>query len=609
MWRLTLITALVGLGPHAFAAGPAESLLPASTKGFLATSNVAELRKAFELTQPGELARLESFQPLVEDLQKQLDEQLRKRIGVKLDDVMNAAAGELAIALIQPDPTNRNSHAVAVVADVKGERAAAEALVASATKNLLAKKAKQVTKKAGDATLTMLQLPAAAPDKPGPTVVFCVHADTVVLADDEKVAAAIVARLGGGAKGALQSVPAFGKIGDKTWSAAGKAPVHLRWFIEPLDYAEASRAALAEKKRRGPDPIKILRGEGFEAVAGIGGCLQLHADDREIVHRTYAYAPPANDAKKGERFRGAANLLEFPNAANLTVQPWVPNAVSRYLTFQALPDKVFRSLGSLYDARADEPGLWQETLAGLKGGEDKGPKIDVSKELVAHLSGRVTLITHYHEPINTQSERWTLALELQPGKDAEIAVRDAIEKLIDRRDMRKMKINGEDAWELLEELTKEEKERKKAPKSKGVLTVQQAHLFFGSHADYLETALEPHKPADQLQNAADLKLVEDELAKLGSRQDSFRFFTRGDESWRVNYELLRKGEMPSAQSLLGKWLSRMLPAEKGTPRKQLIKPELLPPFADAVSYLGPAGSFTQSDDQGWLTRGVLLKKP
>lgn len=609
MWRLTLITALVGLGPHAFAAGPAESLLPATTKGFLATSNVAELRKAFELIQPGELARLESFQPLVEDLQKQLDERLQKRVGIKLDDVMKVAEGELAIALIQPDDKNRSSHAVAVVADVKGKRAAAEALLATATKNLLAKKAKNGTKKAGDATLTILQLPATTPGKPGPMAVFCVHADTLVLADDDKVAAAIVARLGGGAKDALQFAPAFGKIGDKTWSAAGKAPVHLRWFIEPLDYAEASRAALAGKKRRGPDPIKIFRGEGFEAVAGIGGCLQLHADDREIVHRTYAYAPPANDAKKGERFRGAANLLEFPNSPNLTVQPWVPNAVSSYLTLQALPDKVFRSLGSLYDAREGEPGLWQEMLDGLKGGEDKGPKIDVFKELVAHFSRRVTLLTHYHEPITTQSERWLLALELLPGKAEEINVRGAIEKLVDRQDVRKMKINGEDAWELLEELTKEEKERKKVPKSKGVLTVQQGHLFFGSHADYLETALQPHKPADQLQNAADLKLVEDELAKLGSGQDSFRFFTRGDESWRLNYELLKKGEMPSAQSLLGKWLSRLLPAEKEVPRMQLIKPELLPPFADARPYLGPAGSFTQSDDQGWLTFGVLLKKP
>jgi hypothetical protein len=62
--------------------------------------------------------------------------------------------------------------------------------------------------------------------------------------------------------------------------------------------------------------------------------------------------------------------------------------------------------------------------------------------------------------------------------------------------------------------------------------------------------------------------------------------------------------------MTGKLLNRLLPSgKKGLPRKQVIDPKLLPVFATASPQLGPAGSYTVSDDQGWLTIGCLLKKP
>jgi hypothetical protein len=609
MLRLILVAALVGLTQHTFAAEPAEALFPATTKGFLATSSLADARKALELTPLGELAEQESFQPLLDDLQKQVGGQLEKRLGVKLDDVAKVVDGELAVGLIQPDAEKRNSHAVALVADVKGKRAAAEGLLAAAEKSLLAKKAKKKTVKFGDATMTIFELTPGTPDKPADVAVYCLQADTLMLADHQAVAAGMVARLGGTARDNLQLAAGFGEVANKTWAVGKEGPVHVRWFIEPLGYAETSRAAQGGKKQRGVDYIKLLRSQGFAAVAGIGGSVQIHTADREILHRTYAYASPASDAKKGERYKGGANLLEFPNTKDLNIQEWAPNDVSTYLTFQAVPNKVFQGMGSLYDARFEEPGMWEETLDGLKVGE-KGPAVDVAMELVAQLTGRLTLIAHYQEPITPKSERLLLALELKPGKEAEASVRGAIDKLLSREDARKTKVEGEDAWELLQELTKEEKAKKKAPKSTGAVTVLQGHLFVASHLDYLQDTLTPHKPADQLANAADVKLILDDLARLGSGSDGFRFFTRGEQSWRMHYELLAKGEMPTAESLLGKWLNRVLPAgEKGAPRKQAIKPALLPPFEDAQPYLGPAGAFTQSDDQGWLTVGSLPKKP
>jgi hypothetical protein len=605
--RYALIVLLLG-AQSIVAAEPAENLFPATTKGFVSTPSVSDLRAAFKATQLGDLAGDDKFRPLLDDLEAKFDERLVAGLGFKLDDLGDVTTRGLAMGLIQPDAKDRMSHAVALIADVKEHRAAAEALLAAATKTLLAEKAVKKAKKIGEATLTIFERKPPGADK-STTTVFCLHADTLIATDHEGIAEGIVTRLGGKPKDSLASVDAFGKVTAKAKPVDAKSPIQLHWFMEPLGYAETSRAAQGGKKRRGVDLLKVLRGQGFEAVQGIGGCVQVHPADREALYTTYAYAPPAKDAKKGETYKASANLLEFPNMKALEVQPWVPNKVSNYLTFNTVPDKVFKYAGSLYDAYFDEPGLWKETIDGIKAGEDKGPPLDLSKELVDHLSGRVTLITHYVEPLTATSERMLLALELKPGKAAEASARAAIAKLMARRDTKKFKVEGEEAWELLENLSEEAKAAKKVPKSEGAIVVLNGHLFFGSHVDYFESALKPHPPAEQLANAADLKLVRDDLIKHGSGNDSFRSFTRQHEAWRLNYHLTGKGDMPVAETRLAKFLNRLFPSGmKGVPRKQIIDPKLLPPFEAAESRLGVGGSFTQSDGTGWLTVGNLLKK-
>ena len=45
----------------------------------------------------------------------------------------------------------------------------------------------------------------------------------------------------------------------------------MRWFIDPLRYAETMRAASGGKKKRGTDILKVLRNQGFDAIEGVGG--------------------------------------------------------------------------------------------------------------------------------------------------------------------------------------------------------------------------------------------------------------------------------------------------------------------------------------------------
>src|SRR5262245_45252043 len=97
---------------------PAERLLPATTKGFIATQNVEEVRKKFNETQFGAMSHDPLMEPFIEDLKKQVLaklEQAGKKIGLKWQDLEGVYGGEVAAALIQPDLKDKMSHATVLL--------------------------------------------------------------------------------------------------------------------------------------------------------------------------------------------------------------------------------------------------------------------------------------------------------------------------------------------------------------------------------------------------------------------------------------------------------------------------------------------------------------
>src|SRR5438132_6639722 len=142
----------------------------------------------------------------------------------------------------------------------------------------------------------------------------------------------MVHRLDGKATDSLASVVAFTESLKHCTAASNGVRHHVRWFIEPFGYAEASRAAQGGKKKRGTDLLKILQGQGFTAIQGVGGHVFFATDagglvknDRpEILHRTYVYAPPvprsAGDETK-DKYSLAMRMLDFPNSPPNTLEP------------------------------------------------------------------------------------------------------------------------------------------------------------------------------------------------------------------------------------------------------------------------------------------------
>ncbi|MEY4177953.1 MAG: hypothetical protein RLY70_1527 [Planctomycetota bacterium] len=636
----TLVLAMLAAG-QGWAAVPSDQLLPATTKGYLAVPNLEELTKKFDESQLGQLCNDPLMKPFADDLKRQLNEKLTdagRSLGISIDDLSKIVGGEVAFALIQPD--NDPTQAARVVyADTTGKTAETTAVMERIAKNQIAKGAKRTAIKVGAIELMVLVRPKpkatkpAAKDAAKDAVVesletfYLLHDNQFVAVDHRKTALELAGRLQSPAGQTLGSIKPFQVIMEKSGKSAGGVAPHLRWFCEPFGYATANRVLQGGRRRRGPDLLKVLGNQGFKAIQGLGGLATFSTGSHELLHRTFIYAPAVPNAEPGQKYLLAARMLNFPNGGALQPLPWIPAQLSNHISFNAKIKEGFEYVGTLVNEYANEPGVFEDVLNSIRD-DVHGPRVDLRKELVAHAAERVTIVTDNWRPVSTKSERLMVAIEATRP--------DLVAKTIDKimesdPDAQKHIIAGHTVWEVVNDdadmqveaiviegsdsptpVSSDDKDKDAEPSqpliTSAALTVVNGHLVFANNLDFLRALLTRTKPAS-LAESTDFVAVTKALTDLGSDQDSFRLFTRTHEAYRVNYEMMRRGEMPESESITGKLLNRMLTTESDDDgRSQQIDGSKLPQFETMEKYLGPAGAFVESVDDGWLMVGCLLKK-
>ena len=159
---------LVTLAARAQAVLPSEQLFPATTKGFVSTQDVDEVRNEFNKTQFGQMSHDPVMEPFIDDLKKQIAAKLEragKRLGIKWPDMQGVYGGETAAALIQPDPKDKNSHATALIVDITGKRQQADVLLQKIAANQKINKATTQIIKDGAINITVYTQPQCRPDE------------------------------------------------------------------------------------------------------------------------------------------------------------------------------------------------------------------------------------------------------------------------------------------------------------------------------------------------------------------------------------------------------------------------------------------------------------
>lgn len=639
-FRTVLSLLAIALALPVLAVEPSENLLPSTTKGFVSTPNLEEAQTKLADTELGKMFADPLMQPFVEDLEKQIRSRMDKagvRLGVTFEDLKGVDSGEVALAVVQPDAKDKTSHATVLIIDVTGKTAATKAMLEKIAANQASKRGVKSMAKAGDVELTTFTLPLKAAETTAEHVIYFLHNDQIVLTDNLAVAKGIAGRFGATPADSLAKLPAFEQAMAKNAKAAGEAKPNVRWFVEPFGYVEVSRAINGGKRKRGRDLLKILASQGFNAVQGLGGNVFFTTGSEEILHRTFIYAPAVArkpDDKSKDKYNLAMRMLEFKNSEEIAPPGWVPSDAATYITFHMDIKKAFHYSESLVDEYAGDKGVFKAMWENLAH-DPAGPMIDIEKELVNHLGERVTLVSDVKIPVDLKSERLIVAVELLGPKSALVVAKTLEKAFKDDPSAKKRDFQGHIIWELMNDAAEEpeafsvegvgpgagrsggggdEKEEEAEEEDAPILpnmafTVVNGQLFVGTHVEFIEELIGKQKTIEPMLKSSDYIRVSEALARLGATKDSFRLFTKTDESYRGTYELVKQGKLPQAETLFAKLLNGMLGSgEKGEIRKQEIDGSKLPDFKHVQKYLGPAGSYVHSEEDGWFIVGVLLKK-
>jgi hypothetical protein len=494
-----------------------------------------------------------------------------------------------------------------------------------AERQLQARGAQRRVQPVGDHEMVIYDLPRQRGEALADHVIRVLVDDLLVIGNHEAVCQQILQRYlaGGAGEESLAQLPTYRRVMERVQSEAGGMAPQIRWFIEPFGYTEVLRAAQVGPRKRRKDMLAILKAQGFDAVQGLGGWVHLATDEHEILHRTFIFAP----GQPGDvsRFQLAARMLEFPNHQQWSWPNWIPRELSTATSFRIKSREAFENSRTLIDAIAGDEDFFEDLLASIKD-DPNGPKIDVRKDFVAHLGEQVTVISDHTFPITPQSDRMLVAVAV----DNESAVRDTVHRaLVSDPDARKLEVEGYTVWEIVDhkdeaapDLTlsidgidpvgqppaAEDEEEERILRNSAI-TVAHGQFLVATHVELLRRVLAQLPDDDRLALSEDVQLVDTHLRRLGAGEDSLRSFSRTDEEYRPTYELIRQGKMPESESLLGRCLNRLLgPEDPDVLRQQKIDGSRLPDFQAVRRYLGPAGVFMRSEQDGWYVSGLLLDK-
>ncbi|MEM6330139.1 MAG: hypothetical protein AAF790_07815 [Planctomycetota bacterium] len=613
---------------------PADRLLPATTTAFFSVANPDDLRAKWGRTQVGMLAADASMRPFVDQIRGKLIERfgnIEQRLGMTLDDVTAAAAGEVGVAMIH---LTGERASVAVTIDATGKAAQADALLSKVDAQLIKRGAEKSSETYAGVQLAVYRLPKVGRLPAGRRVAVCRRGDTVLAVDSLKQARQMIDRLTGNVGAALADAKPYAETMRRCRAESRGLAPDVRWFVDPFAW-DAARRTLVEGLRLADrkDTITVLGEQGFDAIRGVGGHISLAVDARQdIVHRTAIYAPPEGDAPGGsarEKYRLAMRMAQLPNRADMPVEAWAPRMTATYSTANLDIQNAFENVESLFDALSGHEGSFRSTMESFEI-DPYGPEINIRDEVIAHLGSRITMMTDYTMPISPDCERYLFVVEVAKPD----LLRSPIDKLMENDGAARREVNGVAYWEIVPEeetLTSgdggldddlpsiddtgadsDAGPRRDRVLRRAAVCLHRGQLIVASDVAFLEQVLFGVAPRESLAGSPDFQATMRQLEQLASPERCSWAFFRTDESIRPSYELVRRGLMPQSQTFFGRVLNELLTTkedeEQGIVRKQRIDGSRLPTFELARRYFGPAARAIRTDADGWFITGVVLSK-
>jgi hypothetical protein len=434
------------------------------------------------------------------------------------------------------------------------------------------------------------------PDEPQIRVAWFEKEGTIVAGSNLEVVKGVLAAWSGPtgdtsrpSSKTLASDPKFSQITARCRGVRGEEP-QLSWYVDPIGLFRAMG-------RQSPGlqlALMMVLRLGIDGFQGIGGSWALDCGSLDDVVHTHVLL----DSPRG----GVLELIGL-ESGDYAAEPWIPGDVASYTTLHWRIEATYKAIARLWDSFRGEgsfANLVDRRVSGAAG-------IDVAKEILPALDGRVTYVTWMEKPISPTSQVYLVGLRLK-NNEARQTVAKALQAVF-KKNEQALKRVGAAGNEFYQVILPERGPGRGTQRVPG----GPPELCFGVLENYLVVTTRPslyfkaiatvETPDDALGSAMDFKLVMSKISdRKGLSKPAAVIFQRPEEGYRFLYTMITGTE--SRENL------RRSAERNGFMRtiNSALEANPLPPFAVLERYLAPAGAYIIDDVSGLHYSGFTLRR-
>lgn len=609
---------------------PSESIISKDAKGWISFPDYDTMSKRFQATQWGIIFKDPLLKPFEQQLRDYFNEQLsvsERQLGLRINDLRGVATGEVSSGAFQWGEENELKRGFTLLVDTAGNRLAADALVQKVANALQMKDAKIERGPFQDGNVTKATIKDR--NNVAHTIEYFVNDRMLLATNSHLLLADILARvkLPNGQDSLARSAP-FKTVESKLDAAVPNLDADVRWYIIPLDYTAIIRDANESPSRRRRDKIKVLRRQGFDALEAAGGRVGFLQQQRDATSVTFVLSPK-------EKRANAVLALAFPPHTALPPDEWVSETAGASSEISWDLPAAFTHLKPLVDDWLNQEGYAEAVLGEMKI-DPKGLEIDVEKQVVAQMSGRISVSREVLLPVTKTSEKILVGIPLANPKQLYLLLNQRLKRDTTIR-YHALK-NGNNVWELPPPKerpdtpregfgkepragfgTSKAKPNPPAVKTSQVnrgITIHKGRFFYCNDWNHLFKFVESDwTKIKKLDADPDFQRVAKELDLIAAKEAggiSVSQFRRLAEAYRINFELARQNKVGESDTMIVRLIrSFVKEGEEEDPDKsesKKIDGTKLPPFGNIEKKLGFSGYRVYTREDGWMIYSVVVPK-
>jgi hypothetical protein len=414
-----------------------------------------------------------------------------------------------------------------------------------------------------------------------PEIVFFEKDNTLVFTTSLDAAKAMLAAWEGKNKKTLSENPTYATVMSRCRGSRDETP-QILFYLDIQNYLKMMEKIMSGE---GAIMMAMMPALGLDGLLGIGGGVVLD-DSRfdSVIHAHLALDNPRSGVLKVIALKPGPTKPEY----------WVPADAVNYTTFHWDFQKSVEALAKVIDSYMGEGTTKRYMTEEFK----RRSNVDLEKDVLPTLDGRVTMFSWIQRPITEDSNQSVIALKL---KDVE-KIKQATDRLGEANPFMFTKANYAGRTYYYKDLKKFK--YKPGPFEYTCFGIVDDYLVWGSLPPiYEKVLLTAAQGKTSLGDEPDFKLVMSKIQRLsGEAPPAMVAFERQDERLRYFYDLAlsegaRKGMKKEAEhNPFFKWLNTGMESNP------------LPPFEALRKYLAPGGSIIIDDETGIHYMYFTLKR-